>query len=36
MSNDVKFVLEKYGEHRLSKDNEIDTIKLLLNMISNN
>ena len=33
MSNDVKLVLEKYGEHRLSKDNEINTIKLLLNQI---
>ena len=33
MSNDVKLVLEKYGEHRLSKDNEINTIKLLLNQL---
>ena len=36
MSNDVKLVLEKYGEHRLSKDNEINTMRLLLNQISNN
>ena len=34
-SNDVKLILEKYGEHRLSKNNEIETIKLLLNKISN-
>ena len=34
-SNDVKLILEKYGEHRLSKNNEIQTIKLLLNKISN-
>ena len=36
ISNDIKLVLEKYGEHRLSKDNEINTMKLLLNQISNN
>ena len=36
ISNDIKLVLEKYGEHRLSKDNEINTMRLLLNQISNN
>ena len=36
LSNDVKLILEKNGEHRLSRDHEIDTIKLLLNKISNN
>ena len=34
-SNDVKLILEKYGEHRLSKDKEIETIKSLLKQISN-
>ena len=33
-SNDVKLILEKHGEHRLSKDKEIDTIKSLLKQIS--
>ena len=33
-SNDVKLILEKHGEHRLSKDDEIETIKLLLKKIS--
>ena len=33
-SNDVKLILEKNGEHRLSKKDEIETIKLLLNKIS--
>ena len=33
-SNDVKLILEKNGEHRLSKNNEIETIKMLLNKIS--
>ncbi len=36
ISNDVKLILEKYGEHRLSKVKEIETIKSLLNQISNN
>ena len=33
-SNDVKLILEKHGEHRLSKIHEIETIKALLNNIS--
>ncbi len=33
-SNDVKLILEKHGEHRLSKNDEIETIKVLLNKIS--
>ena len=33
-SNDVKLILEKNGEHRLSKNDEIETIKLLINKIS--
>ena len=33
-SNDVKLILEKHGEHRLSKYDEIETIKLLINKIS--
>ena len=33
-SNDVKLILEKHGEHRLSKYDEIETIKLLLSKIS--
>ncbi len=33
-SNDVKLILEKHGEHRLSKNDEIKTIKVLLNKIS--
>ena len=36
LSNDVKLILEKHGEHRLSKEKEIETIKVLLNKISNN
>jgi len=36
LSNDVKLILEKYGEHRLSKNDELKTIKALLNKISNN
>jgi len=35
ISNDIKLILEKHGEHRLSKDKEIDTIKSLLKQISN-
>ena len=33
-SNDVKLILEKHGKHRLSKYDEIETIKLLINKIS--
>ena len=33
-SNDVKLILEKHGEHRLSTYDEIETIKLLINKIS--
>ena len=33
-SNDVKLILEKHGEHRLSTNDEIKTIKLLLKKIS--
>ena len=36
ISNDVKLMIEKHGEHRLSKDEEIKTIKSILNKISNN
>tara|TARA_Y100000022_G_C13122471_1_gene316407 strand:- start:25 stop:756 length:732 start_codon:yes stop_codon:yes gene_type:complete len=36
ISNDVKLIIEKHGEHRLSKDEEIKTIKAILNKISNN
>ena len=34
ISNDIKLILEKHGEHRLSKYDEIETIKLLMNKIS--
>ena len=30
----IKLILEKHGEHRLSKYNEIETIKFLINKIS--
>jgi len=33
-SNDVKLIFEKHGEHRLSKNDEIETIKILINKIS--
>ena len=33
-SNDVKLILEKNGAHRLSKNDEIETIKVLLKKIS--
>ena len=29
-SQNIKLIVEKHGEHRLSKDNEIKTIKTLL------